>query len=329
MNASPRRLAPADIVSLSRLPLAGAFVLAGDTSTRLAVVAIAGITDWIDGWMARRQGSGRYGAIIDPAADRAFVVIVLAALVAAQIVTVAQCALLLVRDIATTVGALAVRVAPAWRPDRLQARRSGKVVTALQFVTLVGVMIEPSSIMWLLPIVVVASIVSIADYGRALWRHPARAAVLVAALTGATDLEAQERGLQAFRPIARIDAFSARVDALHAGIGVTRGLGSYVRLDYVIAAGAARVASETVASGRAEVVGRFLLDPFRQSRWGFYGGAGLLGRLDDGADPGGYVTLLFGAELPGEGSMRPAIELGIGGGTRIAFVLRRGRPDRR
>ncbi len=131
------------------------------------------------------------------------------------------------------------------------------------------------------------------------------------------------------RLVARIDAFVARVDALHAGLGATTDLGSYVRLDAVVAGGAARLADETVASGRAEVVGRFLLDPFRQTRWGVYGGAGLLVRHDDGPGTNGYVTLLFGAELPGARRMVPALEVGIGGGTRMALVVRRGRLNRR
>src|SRR5688500_17381914 len=325
-----RRLTLADLISLSRLPLAGAFVLAGDSVTRLTLIGIAGLSDWLDGWVARHGAAGRYGAILDPAADRAFVVIVLATLVSEHVMTLAQCLLLLTRDIATTLGVLLLQAAPGRRPERLQARWTGKLVTALQFVTLIAMMIEPTSITWLLPLVVMTSIVAIADYARVLWRRPASATVLVAVLAGAGHLEAQEAGRgSVFRPLGRVDAFLARADAVHAGAGVTRDLGSYVRLDYVLAAGAARAGGETVASARAEGVARFLLDPFRQSRWGFYGGGGLVARLDGGDDLRGYVTLLFGAELPDEGRMLEAIELGIGGGMRIALVVRRGRPDRR
>ena len=324
------RFTPADLISLSRLPLAGAFVLAGDTVTRLTLVGIAGLTDWLDGVVARRTGSGAYGAVIDPAADRAFVVVVVATLVAGDVMTLAQCLLLLVRDIATTIGVVAVRLVPAWRPQRLQARWSGKVVTALQFVTLIAVIIEPRSLAWLLPVVVIASAVSVVDYSLALRRGATRLVLLFALAGSAADLEAQRIATRpTFRPVVRVDGFFARGDAVHAGAGVTRDVGSYVRLDAVLAAGAARAGDETVASGRAELVGRFLLDPFRQSRWGFYGGAGLVARQDGASDPRSYITLLVGAELPGGGRMRPALELGIGGGTRIGFAVRRGRPDRR
>ena len=139
----------------------------------------------------------------------------------------------------------------------------------------------------------------------------------------------REDGASRVRLVARLDAFVARVDALHAGLGATTALGSYVRLDAVLAAGAARAGDETAASGRAELVGRFLLDPFRQSRWGVYGGAGLLARYDDGPGMNAYLTLLVGAELPGARRLVPALEVGIGSGTRVALVVRRGRPNRR
>ena len=327
---STRRVAPADLISLARLPLAGAFIMAGDTVTRLALVALAGLTDWLDGWVARHRGSGRYGAIIDPAADRVFVVTVLAALVAENALTLAQCLLLLLRDLATTIGAVVVKWAPSLRPDRLQARFSGKVVTALQFVALVALLIESETLRWILPVIVVASVLSIADYVRALRRHRAVTAVLTAFVLAGGDLRAQPAPRSAtYRPVARVDAFIARVDALHLGAGLTRDLGGYVRLDGVLGAGVASSGGTTEGSGRAEVVGRFLLDPYRQSRWGFYGGGGLLARLDAGDEVRAWVTLLFGAELPTSGRMVPALELGIGGGTRIGLVLRRGRADRR
>ena len=325
-----RRFTPADLISLSRLPLAGAFILASDTVTRLTLVGIAGLTDWLDGWIARRRGVGRYGAVIDPAADRVFVVVILATLVAENVLTLAQCLLLLLRDIATTLGVLIVRIAPSLRPERLTARWSGKIVTALQFVALIAVLIEPTTLKWLLPIVVAASVVAIADYALALRRHRALTAVLVALAAGSTQLEAQPGAEQpTWRALARVDAFIARVDAIHVGAGLTRDLGSYVRLDGALAGGVARAGDDTGASGRAELVGRFLLDPFRQSRWGFYAGGGLIARSDDGDDVRGYFTLLFGAELPVEGRMLPALELGIGGGTRVGLVVRRGRMDRR
>ena len=171
----PRRLTPADLVSLSRVVLAGAFLLTAGTVARLALIAVAGATDYFDGWLARRSGGSRYGAIIDPAADRVFVVAIVVTLVVENVLSIGQCLVLMARDLVTTLGVLVVRLAPSLRPPRLEARWSGKVVTALQFVTLIAILLEPSSLAWLLPIVALASAISIGDYSLAIWRGRATA----------------------------------------------------------------------------------------------------------------------------------------------------------
>jgi hypothetical protein len=132
-----------------------------------------------------------------------------------------------------------------------------------------------------------------------------------------------------WRPVVRADLFAAEVDAAHAGAGVVTDLGSYVRLDAVLGAGAARAAGRTFASARGDVIGRFVIDPLRQQRWGPYVGAGLIARLDDDGPIRGLVALVIGTELPGGARWVPAVELGFGGGVRLGFVLRAGRAGRR
>jgi len=166
-----QRLTTADFVSLSRVLLAGAFPFTQGMAGGMAIIGVAGLTDYVDGHLARRGAASRYGAIIDPAADRLFVVVVMATLLVEQAVTPSQCLVLLSRDIVTTLGAIVVRLAPALRPARLEARWSGKIVTALQFVALIGVIIEPGSLAWTLPIVALASAVSIGDYFLAAWNR--------------------------------------------------------------------------------------------------------------------------------------------------------------
>lgn len=86
---------------------------------------------------------------------------------------------------------------------------------------------------------------------------------------------------------------------------------------------------------RTDLISRFSLDPFRQSRWAPYGAAGLSGRFRPAKAGGsrGYLLLVLGVEGPLAAGKRtgwvPAIEAGLGGGARIAFVLRRGIADRR
>jgi CDP-diacylglycerol--glycerol-3-phosphate 3-phosphatidyltransferase len=43
---------------------------------------VAGVTDWLDGWLARRLGqTSRFGAFLDPVADKVMVVVVLVLIV--------------------------------------------------------------------------------------------------------------------------------------------------------------------------------------------------------------------------------------------------------
>ena len=330
-------LTVADLVSLSRLGLAGAFVLASGTAARLALIAASGATDYLDGWLARRRGeTSAFGAVLDPATDRVFVLVVVATLLFEGTLTVAQTLLLMARDIVTTVGVVIVRSVARLRSLPIEARWSGKAVTAFQFVALIGAIADPRTIPWLLALVAVVSLASIADYSAAAWR--ARRAIVAVALLAGLPAVVCAQGMPGvtrsdltprFRLEGRADAFLGRVDALHGGIGVATDLGTYFRLAGIVAGGAARGGSDTRASGRAEVIGRFLLDPYRQTRLGLYGGAGVLARYDDGAGTRGYLTLMVGAELPTTARRITAVELGLGSGVRLGIAIRQGRIGRR
>ena len=331
----PIALTAADVVSVSRLLLAAGFIVTRGAFARLAIVAIAGVTDVLDGWLARRRGeTSPFGAIIDPAADRAFVVVVIGTLIADGVLTWAQTAVLLSRDLVTTLGVIAARTIPALRRLRLVARFSGKVVTALQFVALVVAIAAPHAIPLVLIPVAIASVISIADYAAAARRVRA-AVVMIAMLAAVPDAGAQgfpggpDNTPSRYRFEGRVDGFSGTVDVVHGGIGVAAELGTYFRLAGIIGGGAAEVADERVATARAEIVGRFVLDPLRQARWGLYGATGVIARYEEGPGTRGFVTLLVGLELPAAGRTIPAVELGMGGGARLALILRRGRPGRR
>jgi len=63
-------------ISLSRVVLALAFVLVSEPWDRIALIAVAGFTDIIDGWLARHEKSeSTAGALLDPLADRVFVLV--------------------------------------------------------------------------------------------------------------------------------------------------------------------------------------------------------------------------------------------------------------
>jgi len=129
----------------------------------------------------------------------------------------------------------------------------------------------------------------------------------------------------------RLDAIVAHTTGFEAGLGLTVPAGIYVRTGLVAGIGAGRHGVE----GRTDLVSRFSLDPFRQSRWAPYGGGGISGRYRSKLDGGSHAYLLvfLGVEGPLAAANRsgivPAFELGLGGGARLGVILRQGISARR
>jgi len=136
---------------------------------------------------------------------------------------------------------------------------------------------------------------------------------------------------QKFQSEGRVDAIFARSGAVEAAYGFTVPAGIYVRTGLVAGIGAGRHGVD----GRTDLIARFSMDPFRQSRWAPYAGAGLSGRYRSERDGGSraYLLVFLGVEGPlPPGAMAgwvPAFELGLGGGARIGVILRRGVNARR
>jgi cardiolipin synthase len=165
-----------NLISLSRLGLAAAFVLFKGTNSRLLVIALAGATDFLDGYLARRGGSAsKWGALIDPIADRFFVFTAVSALLFDDVLDTWQYVVLISRDFMTAVGFLTARAIPWLRGVRFESRMIGKVVTVLQLATLALVFVAPPLVNFALLLVGVASLASIGDYTLALWHARKRA----------------------------------------------------------------------------------------------------------------------------------------------------------
>jgi phosphatidylglycerophosphate synthase len=165
-----------NLISLSRLALAAAFALLKGTNQRLLIVAAAGVTDFLDGYLARRGGTAsKWGALIDPIADRFFVFTAVCVLLFDDVLATWQYAILISRDFMTAVGFLTARVIPWLRKVRFRSRMSGKVVTVLQLATLAVVFVLPDFLNVALVFVGLASLYSIGDYTLALWHERARA----------------------------------------------------------------------------------------------------------------------------------------------------------
>ena len=66
----------------------------------VAVLAIGGTSDWVDGYLARRLGQvSRLGELLDPAADRLYILATLLALTVRHVVPVALTVALLAREV--------------------------------------------------------------------------------------------------------------------------------------------------------------------------------------------------------------------------------------
>jgi hypothetical protein len=150
-------------------------------------------------------------------------------------------------------------------------------------------------------------------------------ALALAAFTLATRASAQvvRDSQPTVRPEARIDAIIARRTAIEAGVGAIVPIGIYVRAGADLAGGViAGGAQPAGAAARADLFGRFLLDPLAEHRWGPYVTAGASYRADSRDHGRVYLLALIGVEGPRQGRVVPAIEAGLGGGFRIGVVLR-------
>jgi cardiolipin synthase len=158
-------------ISLSRLLLAFAFVVISGTWQRLVLIIAAAATDFLDGWLARRDNSSTVaGALIDPIADRVFVLAAVSSYLVDGSITTGQYFIFLSRDIATAVGFIVARFIPGLTASAFQARLLGKTVTAFQLALLLAVLVRPQLVQPLILIIAALSAVSIVDYTLALER---------------------------------------------------------------------------------------------------------------------------------------------------------------
>ncbi|MCZ2805709.1 CDP-alcohol phosphatidyltransferase family protein [Modestobacter sp. VKM Ac-2983] len=95
----------------------------------IVVLAVSGATDWLDGKLARALGqSSRLGALLDPAADRLYIVATLIAFVIRDVVPLWVVVVLLLREVVLA-GTLLVLRRAGWPP--LQVHYLGKAATFL------------------------------------------------------------------------------------------------------------------------------------------------------------------------------------------------------
>ncbi len=159
-------------VSLSRVVLAAVFVVASGAAERLALLGAASFSDLLDGWLARRRNAvSRWGALIDPIADRIFALAAISSLLASGHLTVVEFAVLLFRDVMTAIGFIVARIVRWLRPITFRARPLGKLVTVLQLGAVLAAIGWRPALPALVVAVGVTSAAATADYTVMLWRE--------------------------------------------------------------------------------------------------------------------------------------------------------------
>jgi cardiolipin synthase len=127
---STRVLTVPNAISLARLLLVPVFALLivrGEDGWAVAVLAVSGASDWLDGELARRLGQvSRLGQLLDPAADRLFIVVTLVALTWRDVVPWWLLGVLVLRDVVLAV-MLVVLARAGYAP--LQVHLAGKAGT--------------------------------------------------------------------------------------------------------------------------------------------------------------------------------------------------------
>lgn len=170
----PRLFTLPNLLSLARFPLAAGFVAARSVGVRAVLLAAASLTDFLDGWLARRGQTTRLGALLDPIADKTFVLVAISAFLFDGTLSVRDYVLVLSRDFATVIGFLVAYVTPGLDAAAFKARLPGKMVTVLQLLALFALLLRPVLFPLLVPVIAVASAWAIADYTLALHRSRER-----------------------------------------------------------------------------------------------------------------------------------------------------------
>lgn len=135
-----RSITTADVLSVLRVPMALAFVLIPDQIVRLALLAAAAGSDLLDGPIARRFGASRFGAFIDPLADKLFMGCAFGVVAFSGRLELFEIAGVLLRDLAAAVAFVTTMV--SGRPSAIPARAGGKAVTVAQVLTLLAFLLD-------------------------------------------------------------------------------------------------------------------------------------------------------------------------------------------
>ncbi|MHB8670555.1 MAG: CDP-alcohol phosphatidyltransferase family protein [Acidimicrobiales bacterium] len=129
--SSGRVLTIPNLISLLRLACVPVFVwlLFGPHEHRVAaaeLLAVLGVTDWVDGWIARHHGQvSTLGKVLDPTADRVLLAVAVVALLLDGALPTWVAWAAIVREVGVSIGVVALAAAGARRIEVQWAGKAG------------------------------------------------------------------------------------------------------------------------------------------------------------------------------------------------------------
>ena len=128
-----------NLLSLLRIPLGIAFIYAGPLA-RLILTLAAGISDALDGFLARRLGPTKLGTYLDPIGDKVFAILSFGSLYLEEALSLPLLLALFAREGALLLFFLTLWGQGKWSSHKISAFFFGKVMTTCQLLLLVWIL---------------------------------------------------------------------------------------------------------------------------------------------------------------------------------------------
>ena len=134
-----------NLLSALRIAMGVMFPFSPDKGARASLILVAGLSDMIDGFVARRLGvASPTGGHVDAVTDKVFVMSVLITLVVQGAMHPWQVVLLLSRDAVVIAVVAYIALMGRWNAfRRISARHFGKLTTAAMFAMFLAIVIWP------------------------------------------------------------------------------------------------------------------------------------------------------------------------------------------
>jgi cardiolipin synthase len=131
---------------LGSVPVFVALFVAGHTNVAVLIYAVGAWTDFFDGYIARKTNSvTELGKLLDPLADRVFIVALVVALVASDALSIWLAAAIVGRDVLIL---LMYPIVHRGVVGKIRVNMVGKTATAALLVGLTGLAINETTVSW-------------------------------------------------------------------------------------------------------------------------------------------------------------------------------------